>query len=145
MSTNASSADRTSTTSQAAVEARPPLPRHTKVGLALAGLLAVVDLLGLAFQTPEGQVGPPLGILLMGAALGVITLICIVIAWRTRSRGAIRIAAGARILSALGAVPAFFAGPPAPLVVMAAISVILTVACVILMLAGAPKPALVKD
>ena len=76
----------------------------------------------------------PLGI------LGAVTLVFVVIAWLRRSRGAIRIVAGTRILSAVTALPAFFAGPPAPFVIAAAVLVTVTAIAVALMLSPARRP-----
>ena len=63
--------------------------------------------------TPEGEVGPPFGILVLGPSVGVITVVAVVIAWTKANRGAIRVAAGARIVSMLTALPAFFVDVPA--------------------------------
>ena len=86
------------------------------------------------------QVGPPLGVIVLAGILGVITLVFVVIAWLRRSRGAIRIVAGTRILSAVTALPAFFAGPPAPFVIAAAVGVTVTVIAVALMLSPHAAP-----
>jgi hypothetical protein len=144
MSTHAS-ASPTAPTDRGAAAQQVPLTRRVRAGLAIAALLGAGDLVGIAFQTPAGQVGPPLGILLLAAALGVVTLVGVVVAWRSNSRGAIRVVAGARLLSALGAVPAFFAGPPPLLVLLASVMVILTVVSIILMLSPAARPAAVTD
>jgi hypothetical protein len=120
---------------------RPLFRTANKVGLALAGLLGAVDLTSLAMTTPPGEVGPPLGILVLDTLLGLVTVVAVVIAWRTRSRGLVRLAAGARILSMITALPAFFAGVPAFLVAIVAAVVVLTVVAVVLMLLP-PRPAL---
>jgi hypothetical protein len=125
-----------------ATPAGPPAPLTTrvKVGLALAVLLALADLLGsLLVPVDPSQVGPPLGVIVLAGILGAVTLVFVVIAWLRRSRGAIRIVAGTRILSAVTALPAFFAGPPAPFVLAAAIGVTVTVVAVALMLSPARR------
>ena len=122
-----------------------PLTARVKVGLALAVLLALADVLGsLLVPVDPAQVGPPLGVLVLAGILGVITLVFVVIAWLRRSRGAIRIVAGTRILSAVTALPAFFAGPPAPFVIAAAVGVTVTVIAVALMLSPARRPVPVQ-
>jgi hypothetical protein len=123
----------------------PSLTRLNKTGLILAGLLGLLDCVGLAFPTPAGEVGPPLAITIVGAVLGVLTLVCVVIALKRGSRGAVRVAAGARILSALTAVPAFFAGAGAPLVMLAATYVVLTFVAVVLMLTPARRSVPLLD
>jgi heme A synthase len=55
-----------------------------------------------------------------------------VLAWRG-DRGALRVLAGAIIISALTGVPAFFVDVPAWLKLLVAISVLLSVAAVVLM------------
>lgn len=116
------------------------LQTRTKVGLVLGGLLGLTDMAGpFSLRTPAGETGPPTGVLVLDAVLGLVTVVFVVVALRTLSRGAIRIAAGARILSAATALPAFFAGPSAPTVVIAAAAVIVSVIVVVLMLSPAPR------
>ncbi len=127
--------------------AGPPAPLTTrvKVGLVLAGLLALSDVLGsLLVPVDRAQVAPPLGVIVLAGILGAVTLVFVVIAWLRRSRGAIRIVAGTRILSAVTALPAFFAGPPAPFVIWAAAGVTLTVIAVAMMLSPARRPVPVQ-
>jgi len=83
---------------------------------------------------------PPRLPLLLDAVLGVITVVAVVIAWRTLRRGAIRIAAGARIISALTALPAFFVDVPAGLKAAVGIFVLVTAAAVAMMLSPARRP-----
>ncbi len=122
-----------------------PQQAHTltttmKVGLALTTLLGLSDVAGLVDLRPsDGEIGPPWSVVLLGVVLGVVTLVCVIVFWRTRSRGAVRLAAGAQVLSAITALPAFFAGPPMPLVVAAAVSVIVTVVAVVLLLTPASR------
>lgn len=126
----------------------PPaaLTTRVKVGLVLAGLLAVADLLGsLLVPVDPSQVGPPVGVIVLAGILGLVTLVFVVIAWLRRSRGAIRIVAGTRILSAVTALPAFFAGPPAPFVIAAALGVTVTAIAVALMLSPVRHPVPVQS
>ena len=41
-----------------------------KIGLAIAAVLGVADCIALAFPTPEGEIGPPIGILVLSALCG---------------------------------------------------------------------------
>ena len=116
-----------------------------KIGLVVALLLGLVDCVGLAFPTPAGQVGPPLAITILGAVLGVITVVCVVIALRRANKGAVRFAAGARIIAAITSLPAFFAGVPTPLLLFVSGYVVLTVAAVILMLTPTRRSVSVLD
>jgi len=112
----------------------------------LAALLSVASF-GSAFgpSTPEGEVGPPPVVLWAGAVLGVVGFVAVILAWRSGSRGALRVAAGALIISALTSVPAFFVDIPVLLKTFAAVSVLLTVAAVVLMFSSARRPASVTD
>jgi hypothetical protein len=99
-----------------------------RIGLVLAALLALSDLFSFAL-------GPlPAGVVVTATALGVITLVALVPAWRGRGRTALRIVAISRIVSALLALPAFFAGDvPAAAQAGAAAVIVLAVICVALL------------
>ncbi|MEU2201257.1 hypothetical protein [Isoptericola sp. NPDC019482] len=112
------------------------------VGLLLVGVLGLLDALTLLGPTAaEGEVGPPVEVLVLDTVLGVITLAAVVAAFARRSRGAVRVAAGARLLSVLTVVPAFFAGMPAAVIGVAAVAVLANVAGVYLALAPARRTA----
>lgn len=117
-----------------------PISLKNKIGLVLAGLLGLLDVLSVLAPTPDGQTGPPFVVLAADCALGVLTLAAVVFTWRTGNRIGARVVAGARIFSAITALPAFFiSGVPAGLVVLAAAGVVLTVVTVGLVLAR-PAP-----
>lgn len=100
-----------------------------RVGLVIAGLLAVSDLVTFALGAP-----PP-GVVIASTVLGVITLVALVPAWRGRNRTAVLTVAASRIVSALLAVPAFFVdGVPAGIRVTAAIIIVLAIASTALIL-----------
>ena len=121
------------------------LSTKNKVGLSLAALLGIVDLPSFLMKTPEGEVGPPYAILVLGSICGLVTLVAVVIAWRNASRGAIRIAAGARIVSLLSALPAFFVDVPWFIKVAVTVFTIVTVASLVLMLSPARQTSPVTD
>ena len=60
-----------------------PVTARTRVGLVLAALLAVGDVVSAFFPTPDGEVGPPLPLVVLGGLLGIATLVAAVVAWRT--------------------------------------------------------------
>ena len=72
------------------------LTQRNRMGLALAGTLGLLDVVGLAFPTPEGEDGPPVGILVLCGLIGVATVLLVVRAWRNDTRGPIRVIAGPR-------------------------------------------------
>jgi hypothetical protein len=118
---------------------------RTRTGLVIAALLGVADVVSAFFPTPDGEVGPPLPIVLLGGLLGIATLGAVAVAWRTGKRGALRIVAGTRVLSAITALPAFFVDVPAPLKLVVAVAVVLTVVCVVLVLSPARRSVTVTD
>ena len=112
------------------------LSTKNKVGLVLAGLLGVTDMASLGGPTPgPGEQGPPTAVLVAATILGVITIVAVLITWRTGSRVPARVVAGSRILSALTALPAFFVGGvPTGLIAAAAGGIVLTAIAVWLVL-----------
>ena len=122
-----------------------PVTTRTRVGLVLAALLAVGDVVSAFFPTPDGVVGPPLPIVVLGGLLGIATLAAVVVAWRSGRRGALWIVAGTRVLSALAALPAFFVDVPALVKLLVAVFVVLTIVSVALVLAPARRAASVTD
>lgn len=118
---------------------------RNKIGIGLAGLLAVADLPSLAFQTPDGKTGPPVAILALSSVCGVITLLAIFLGLRNRNFGAIRIAAGARIVSMLTTLPAFFVDVPGGIKMLAAGQVLITLTAVVLMLTPSQHAVTVTD
>jgi hypothetical protein len=117
-----------------------------KAGLIIAFILGLLDLTSPFQPTPDGGAdGPPYAILVIDAVLGLITVIAVVIAWRSGRRGAVRIAAGARIISLVTALPAFFVDVPAALQALVGLFAVLTIACVALMLTPSRRPVPLSD
>ncbi|MDQ4009117.1 MAG: hypothetical protein M3228_00070 [Actinomycetota bacterium] len=127
-----------------AASTAPALSTRNKVGLAIAGVLGLFDCAALLTPYPE-EPGPPVGILVLDTILGVITVVAVVIGWRAARRSALRVAAGARILSAITALPAFFVDVPAAVKLLVSVFVVVTVVAVVLMLAPAQRAAAVTD
>ena len=103
-----------------------------KVGLALTILLSIGNIASALGPTPEGESGPPLGVLLAGSILGVIGTVAGILAWVTNNRAAARLAAITIVLCAISALPAFFVDVPAGVKAMVAVLVLLTVTAVAL-------------
>ena len=107
-------------------------------GLVIAGVLALGDI-----STPllgDGE-HPPIVIGLIAAALGLITAVAIVAAWRRQSRGAVAAIIVTRLLSAMAALPAFGVdGVPAAARAAAAVGVVLTVVAVVLIAPRLRRP-----
>ena len=122
-------------------EATVPFSTRNKAGFVLALLLSLPNLLAPLFPTPEGEVGPPMLVLVLASVLGLVTIGAVALAWARGSRSAVRVAAAAIIVAAVTALPAFFAPDvPAGLRVLAAVSVLASIIAVVLMLTPA-RPA----
>lgn len=113
------------------------LTQANRIGLGLAAVLGLFDVVFAFVPVPEGDVGPPQWIVVLSGLLGVATLIAVFLAWRNGGRGAIWAVAVTRVLSMLTAVPAFFVDVPPIVRVLVGIFVVLTVVCVALVLAPA--------
>lgn len=99
------------------------MSRTFRAGLIVLGLLSLGDV-----ATPLVTDGehPPMEVALIGSALGLVSLVLVVFAWRGARRAVVPLIV-LRVLSALSAVPAFFAGDvPAAAVIAAALVVALT-------------------
>ncbi|WP_412544198.1 hypothetical protein R8Z50_17395 [Longispora sp. K20-0274] len=107
--------------------------RMLRTGLVLSALLGLADI-GSAFA--GGDDGPPAVVVVGGVVLGLVTFVAVGFGWRG-GRVAVGTVVGARVLSALSAVPAFFvADVPVELRVVVAVILALTVAAVGLLLAA---------
>jgi hypothetical protein len=122
-----------------------PISTRQKVGLVLAGVMSVINIPSVFFPAPDGDEGPPLAVLAVNSVLGIIGLVAVVIAWRSGNKAAIRVAAGTLILNAITSLPAFFVDVPAGLKAVVGVSVLVTVATVVLMFSPARRPAPVLD
>ena len=111
-----------------------------KIGLALIFLLCVTNVPSALSPTPEGQVGPPFALLVADSVMAVIGTAAAAVGLITGRRVASRIAAGALILIVLTAVPAFFSGVPAPVLLTVGGSIVVAVVAVILTLSPSRAP-----
>ena len=110
-----------------------------RVGLVLLGLISLGDLAAPLYT--DGQ-SPPMFIALIGSALGLLSLVLVVLAWRGRVAAAIGLVV-LRLLSALTAVPAFLEpGVPVVPMILAGVAITVTLAAVVLVFAGLRRPAL---
>lgn len=107
--------------------------KRQKAGLVLAGIYSATSIPSVLFPVPEGEVGPPIGILVIGSVLGLVGLVAVIVAWRTGSRAALRAAAGAVIIVTLTGLPAFFVDVSAGVKLLVGVSVLFTIAAVVLM------------
>ena len=115
-----------------------------RVGLVIAGLISLSNIPSAAFPTPDGETGPPYGVLVLGTVLGVVGLVAVVMAWRG-NRAALRVAAGAIIINMLTALPAFFVDVPTWLKLLVGLGTLVSITSVVLMFSPARRPAETLD
>jgi hypothetical protein len=110
-------------------------------GVVLLGILSVIDLAAPLYT--DGQ-HPPMIIAVIGSVLGLVSIVLAVFAWRGRTAAAVGLCV-VRVLSALTAVPAFWAtGVPGPVMAVAGSFIVLTIVGIVLTLSGLRRPALVE-
>ena len=119
--------------------------KRQRAGLLLAGIYSAFNILSVLFPTPDGQVGPPSGILIIDSVLGLVGLAAVIVTWRTGNRAALRVAAGAIILITLTAMPAFFVDVPAGIKLLVGVFVLLTIAAVVLMFSPGRRSTPILD
>lgn len=113
-----------------------------KAGFTLTLLLGLANIVSVAFPTPEGEVGPPLAVLIFSAAVGVAIIVAVLVGWLRGSRAAIRAASIMLVLTAITALPAFVTPDvPAGLRAGAAAFVVLTIVALVLMLKPSSRSA----
>jgi hypothetical protein len=130
--------------STTATVARSATNTKQKVGLVLCGLYSLANIPSFLETAPDGEEGPPMAILVVGSILGVIGLVATVMAWRG-NRVALRVAAGSIIIVTLTGLPAFFVDVPMFVKALVGLSVVLTVAAVVLMFSGDRRTASITD
>jgi hypothetical protein len=109
------------------------MSRSYRVGLIVLGVLSLADLASPLIT--DGQ-HPPMFIALIGSALGLISIVLSILAWRGRPAAAIALIA-IRLLSALTAVPAFTTpGVPTVPMILAGVFIALTLGGVVAVLSG---------
>ena len=112
------------------------MTRSSRAGLIILGVLSLGDLAAPLLTDGEH---PPMFIALIGAAIGAISIVLLILAWRGRTAAAIALVV-VRLLSALTAVPAFLVpGVPTVPMILAGVSITLTLVGIGLVLAGARR------
>lgn len=130
------------TTITTMTEPTPTTTPTVRAGLALSALIGLANLPFLAPGIDWGAEAPPYGLLLLAAAVGMVSVVCAVVAWSSGNRRALRINAAALIFNALMVLPGLFGDTPALIVVASAMFVVTTVVAVVLTMrrSGEPRP-----
>ena len=123
------------TSTVAATRTTPATPStRVRVGLALSIILGLANLPFLFLDVDWGAEAPPTGLLLFGAALGMVSVVCAAIAWNSGNRVAIRINIAALVINGLMVVPGLFVESSTFIKVASAAIVVATVIAVALMM-----------
>lgn len=121
----------------------PPTP--LRAGLATS---AVVGASQFAFLHPDidwGNADPGVPSIVLGAVIGLVSVVCAILAWNSGKRRLIRINAAALIVNGLLVVPGLFVDTTAFIKLATAILLVTTVAAVILLLRRQQAPMPVAD
>ena len=116
-----------------------------RVGLALSVILGLANLPFLFLDVDWGANVPPFALLLLNAAIGLVSVVCAAIAWNSGNRLAIRINAAALIVNTIMIVPGLFFEGPAWMPVLSAVTIVLTLIAVVLMMRRTSAPVPVID
>jgi hypothetical protein len=122
-----------------------PPTTSVRVGLALSALVGLANLPLLSPGIDWGEETPPYGLLVLAAAIGLVSVVCAAVAWNTGNRRAIRIDAAALIVNALMVIPGFFVDLTPLMTVVSAVFVSAPVVAVVLIMRRESAPAPVID
>lgn len=103
-----------------------------RAGLVISALLGLSNIPFLFPWVDWGTEAPPFGLLLVNAAIGMVSVVCVVLAWNTGNRKVIRINAAALIVNALMVLPGLFIEASSFIKAVSAATVAATVAAVVL-------------
>jgi len=116
-----------------------------RAGLAVSAALGLANIPFLVLDIDWGAEEPPFALLLLNAAIGMVSVVCAVLAWNTGNRRLIRLNAAALIVNALMVLPGIFMESPAFITIASAVIVVATVIAVVLTMRRSDTPTLVVD
>lgn len=105
---------------------------RVRVGLVLAILLGLANFPFLFTPTPDGEEGPPYGVLVFSAIVGLVSIATAVMAWRSGNRLILRITAACVIINAITSLPAFFVDVSAGIKLAVCVTILASIASAIL-------------
>jgi len=116
-----------------------------RAGLVLSAIIGLVNLPFLFLDIDWGAEAPPFALLLLNAAIGMVSVVCVIVAWNSGNRTAIRINAAALIINALMVLPGLFVETSAFITVVSAAVVVATLVAVVLTMRREHTPVPVVD
>jgi len=119
------------------------LTRNHKIGLVLAFLLGLSDIAILgALLGDDNSSKPPIPLVVLSVAVGLITLVLVVMAWRKPVRPLMIAIIALRAISGLGCISSF--GESANIVIINVIFLVLNIIDIYLLSSWIRKPSLVS-
>lgn len=121
----------------------PPTP--LRAGLAISATIGASQA---AFLHPDidwGNADPGVPAIALGAVIGLVSVVCAILAWNSGSRRLIRINAAALIVNGLLIVPGLFVDTTAFIKLATAVLLVATVTAVVLLLRRQQEPSPVVD
>lgn len=123
--------------------AAPPTP--VRAGLALSAIIGASQVLYLYPDIDWGESDPGVPAIALGALIGMVSVVCAILAWNSGKRRLIRINAAALIVNGLLIVPGLFVDTTAFIRLSTAVLLVGTVAAVVLLMRRQHVPAPVVD
>jgi hypothetical protein len=116
-----------------------------RAGLVLSAIIGLANLPFLFLDVDWGTDAPPFALLLLNATIGMVSVVCAIVAWNSGNRTAIRINAAALIVNALMVLPGLFIDTSAFITVASAVTVVATLVAVVLTMRRERTPVRVVD
>jgi hypothetical protein len=107
------------------------LTRENKIGLVLAFLLGLADIAFLGALSEDAGDRPPVWAVVISVICGVVTLVLVVLAWRSPARPLMIAVVALRVLSAVGDIPGFT--QDATVAVVSGVHLVVSVVCIVLL------------
>lgn len=123
--------------------AAPPKP--VRAGLALSAIVGATQVVFLHPDIDWGESDPGMPAIALGAVIGLVSVVCALLAWNSGKRRLIRINAAALIVNGLLIVPGLFVDTTAFIKLSTAVLLVGTVAAVVLLMRRQHVPAPIVD
>ncbi len=116
-----------------------------RVGLALSIVIGLSQLIFLHPDIDWGDDDPGVGLILVGVAIGMVSVVCALLAWKSGDRRLIRIDVAALIVLGLSIVPGLFVDTTAFIRLATAVTIVAIVVAVVLLMRRPRVSARVTD
>lgn len=116
-----------------------------RAGLALSAVIGLSQLIYLHPDIDWGADDPGVGLILVGAAIGMVSVVCAMLAWKSGNRRLIRINVAALIVLGLSIVPGLFVDTTAFIRLSTAVTIVAIVVAVVLLMRRRHVSARVTD